>query len=310
MLDLNALSLDDLARELFESERGSRLVRRLLELARDEDLGRGDATATVALAPGESASAAVVAREPATVAGLALLPALLSVFASGVTIELAVRDGDRVARGDTLATIAGPARSVVGLERTLLNLLGRLCGVATLTARYVEAIPPGSRARVCDTRKTTPGLRLPEKYAVRCGGGHLHRLGLDDAVLIKDNHLAGLSPEQIASLARSASERARLLVGDRLRFVMVEVDTLDQLRALLGLEAGTVDIVLLDNMSPALIKEAVAMRDASGCGLELEASGGVRLDTIAAIASAGVDRISVGALTHQAASIDLGLDRS
>lgn len=310
MTDLNTLSLDELAATLFEAEPGRAIVRRLFELARDEDIGRGDATATVALGADETASAALVAREPTAVAGLVVVPTLMQVFATGVVFEPVARDGDHVEAGSVLAKLSGPARSVVGVERTMLNLLSRLCGVANKSALYVDALPAGVRAKVYDTRKTTPGLRLLEKYAVRCGGGCLHRLGLDDAVLIKDNHVSGLKPLELAERARAASERARVLVGDRLRFVMVEVDRLDQLQAVLDLGDGVVDIVLLDNMLPETLAKAVSLRDAAGVSIELEASGGVRLETIAAIAESGVDRISVGALTHQAVSTDLGLDRS
>jgi nicotinate-nucleotide pyrophosphorylase (carboxylating) len=198
------------------------------------------------------------------------------------------------------------------LERTMLNLVGRLSGVATQTARYVHAMRSANgeapRAKLYDTRKTTPGLRVLEKYAVRCGDGHSHRMGLFDAVLIKDNHVAGLSPAELPAYVRQASERARELAGGTLQFVMCEVDELEQLDALLTLPRGVLDIVLLDNMGVERLREAARRRDQMAPWLELEASGGVTIETIGAIATTGVDRISVGALTHSAVQLDVAMD--
>jgi len=193
---------------------------------------------------------------------------------------------------------------VLTFERTLLNLVSRLCGIATRTATFVATA--GGGALVTDSRKTTPGLRRFEKYAVACGGGYLHRLGLDDAVMYKDNHLAAVPEADLAAALSDAIRRAR---ADRpLRFTCVEVDRLDQLDVVLGLDAGLVDIVLLDNMDPDTLREAVSRRDAAGSRVVLEASGGVTLETIAAIAATGVERIAVGSITHGATWLDIGLD--
>jgi len=223
-----------------------------------------------------------------------------------------VEEGQDIKPGHVLATIEGSARSLLTAERTMLNLLGRLCGVATLTRSYVEAVKDAS-ARIYDTRKTTLGWRRLEKYAVRIGGGHNHRTGLFDAVLIKDNHLAWFAQSHGAAedLSAEAVRRAREFLdqmvpgGAASVVVEVEVDTLAQLQAVLPAEP---DIVLLDNMSPDDLESAVRIRDDQAPTVELEASGGVTLKTIAAIARTGVERISVGALTHAAPSLDLGLD--
>ncbi len=194
-------------------------------------------------------------------------------------------------------------RDLLAIERVALNLLCHLSGVATLTAQYVAKCK-GTKAGIYDTRKTLPGLRGLQKYAVACGGGRTHRIGLYDAVLIKDNHLAGTPISKLAEmLTKSAGQARRLTPG--LQFVEVEVDTLDQLCEVLK---APVDIVLLDNMRPSLLQQAVTMRDATAPKIELEASGGVNLDTVAEISRTGVDRISVGALTHSAPSLDIGLD--
>jgi nicotinate-nucleotide pyrophosphorylase (carboxylating) len=213
-------------------------------------------------------------------------------------------DGDAVQAGDLIATIVGPIRALFSLERVLLNFLQRLSGIATLTARYTAAVA-GTRAQILDTRKTTPGWRALEKYAVRCGGGTNHRFGLFDAMLIKDNHLACLASsvgtaEPIA--AAVAAAKAAVPAGG---FVEIEVDTLEQLdRAL----ACGPDIILVDNLGPEALAEAVRRRDARGPGVLLEASGGVTLATVRALAETGVDRISVGALTHSAPALDIALD--
>ncbi|MFG0276268.1 MAG: carboxylating nicotinate-nucleotide diphosphorylase [Phycisphaerales bacterium] len=282
----------------------SGLVDRLLRIARDEDLGaRPVDLTTAAMGIEGDATARLAAREPMAVAGLACMPELLAVFAPNAAWSPACADGERVQADTSLGELAGPAPELLALERTMLNLVGRLAGIATNTARYVEAVA-GAKSRVLDTRKTTPGLRLLEKYAVRCGGGFCHRMGLHDAVLIKDNHLAGLTPEQIAERVGAAAARARASADPM--FVEVEVDSLEQLEG--ALRASGVNIVLLDNMDADTMRRAVAMRDGLAPSVLLEASGGVRLETIRAIAEAGVDRISAGALTHQATSVDVGLD--
>lgn len=294
--------------DFYASLESAGFVRRLFELARDEDLGThanpGDVTSIAFDLPNDTIRAHIRARDAGTLAGLACVPTMLDVFAPNVSFNPTKQDGGRLSRGDSLATLAGPAREVVALERTLLNTLSRLSGIATLTAQYVDAIGDDTRAHVYDTRKTTPGLRVLEKYAVRCGGGRSHRIGLHDAVLVKDNHIASVPAESLADRLRDA--RAR--VNTPLQFVQVEVDSLDQLDTLLALDAGIIDIVLLDNMTNEQLREAVARRDARQPSLLLECSGGVRLETVRDIARTGVDRISVGALTHQAVSLDIGLD--
>jgi nicotinate-nucleotide pyrophosphorylase (carboxylating) len=216
-----------------------------------------------------------------------------------------VDDGQPVHAGDVLGCLRGYWRDLLSLERVFLNLLSHLSGIATMTSRYVDAVR-GTGAQVCDSRKTTPGLRSLEKYAVACGGGCLHRIGLHDALMFKDNHLASVPPDAMADLLAAAIDVAR---EDRpLRFACVEVDDLDQFRSVLEIQENRVDIVLLDNMNPARLREAVSLRNASSSSILLEASGGITLDTIAAVAATGIDRISVGALTHGARWMDIGLD--
>jgi len=308
-VDLNSLSLPDLYRTL--CERGT--VRQLIELARDEDLPGGklvaDATSVIAVGD-ESCMAVMRARKPGMVAGLVTLDDIVQVFDAQVQVERVKLDGEAMAAGEVLARLTGPARHVLGIERTALNLVSRLSGVATLTKKYVDAAAGGS-ARVYDTRKTTPGLRMLEKYAVRCGGGCCHRLDLGDAILIKDNHIAGIAAEQLGARVRELGTAARQRF-DTLRFVMVEVDGLEQLQSILSSAPDVVDIVLLDNMNAEMLRRASQMRDETAKSgsrrVELEASGGVTLETIGGIARTGVDRISIGALTHQAVSVDIGLD--
>lgn len=299
--DVNRLALPELYRALAAGG----LVRRLLELARDEDLAdAGDVTSEATIAVGARGRAVLRARQAGVLAGLEAIPDILSVFDPAVTFVPAAEDGAPIAPGQTLGEFAGPLRSILAIERTALNLVSRLSGIATRTAEFVRA---AGRPVVYDTRKTTPGLRMLEKYAARCGGGLSHRLGLHDAMLIKDNHVAACaSPEEFAGLVAQASARAR--ARHALAFVEAEVDTLEQFQALLALPIGTVGLVLLDNMGPDRLREAVRLRDARRPEIGLEASGGVSLATIGEIAATGVDRISVGALTHGAVSLDLGLD--
>lgn len=301
---------DDLDLLLAEG-RASGLVRRLLELARDEDLGpSGDVTGQATIPADRRGRYRVVPRAPAVLSGLGFLPDLSAIFAPSVRVDLAAADGDRVSPGQTVATLDGPVRDILALERTMLNLICRLSGVATRTAEFVAAMGPRPNGRpdLCDTRKTTPGLRIFEKYAVRCGGGRSHRLGLHDAVLIKDNHLVGAAPQELPGIVETAIRRAHELRPHGLKFCEVEVDTLAQFEALLRRPPSGLGIVLLDNMGVPDLKSAVGMRDRAGSGLLLEASGGVNLHTVREIADTGVDRISVGSLTHGAVSIDFGLD--
>jgi nicotinate-nucleotide pyrophosphorylase (carboxylating) len=293
-------------------------VRRLVRLAVDEDLDAGQDWTTVALVPpGVSAQAQVVARQAGVVAGLPALSVVLDEMETAVQVELLAHDGDAVAAGQPLAVLRGCGRDLLTSERTLLNLLARLSGIATLTRRYVQAVA-GTKARIYDTRKTTPGWRRLEKYAVRCGGGRNHRRGLYDAVLIKDNHLAlGAAAGQHAFTPAEAIRRIRQFLAlqadapaprgspRRDMLIEIEVDTLDQLQQVLPERP---DLVLLDNMTPEQLRQAVALRDEGGWRTELEASGGVNLQTVRAIAETGVERISVGSLTHAASSLDVALD--
>jgi len=293
--------------------------RELVRLAMHEDLAGLQDWTTVALVPADyQGTADIVARESGVVAGLPALESAINEMRADLTIAPARADGDSISEGTRLATLQGNARDLLTGERILLNLIGRLMGIATLTREYVDAIA-GTQARVYDTRKTTPGWRRLEKYAVRCGGAHNHRTGLFDGVLIKDNHLAMLVAQEKSKLitgqggaAGWAVEHARKFLTKKSRekpaidcLVEVEVDTLKQLAAVLPAQP---DIVLLDNMPPAMLSEAVQMRNEQASQIELEASGGVKLETIREIAESGVDRISVGALTHSARSLDLGLD--
>jgi nicotinate-nucleotide pyrophosphorylase (carboxylating) len=267
------------------------IVRRALE----EDLGRaGDLTSDACLPPDLQGEAHVVVRRAGHIAGLEVALSAFRMLDATVETVAHRRDGEDAEAGAVLATVRGPARVLLSAERTALNLLGRLCGIATATRDLVAVVAPHGAQVVC-TRKTTPGLRALEKYAVRCGGGANHRFGLDDAVLIKDNHRAlagGLTP---------AVEGARRHVGHLVK-IEVEVDSLDQLREALALG---VDVVLLDNMSLDTLREAVAL--AKGKAIT-EASGGIRPDTAAAIAATGVDLLSVGWLTHSAPALDVALD--
>ncbi|MBL8759882.1 MAG: carboxylating nicotinate-nucleotide diphosphorylase [Phycisphaerae bacterium] len=316
MQDLNKLSLPELYRELasLRVAGGGTLVRRLFELARDEDLGeQGDVTTLVFAKPGSRCACDIVARGDGVVAGLEMIPEVLSLMGGG-TFRASAHDGDRIKPGQSLGRLEGESHAILAAERSILNLLGRLSGVATRTARFVGAMGSGVRAGLFDTRKTTPGLRVLEKYAVRCGGGMCHRLGLHDAVLLKDNHLAGVSDADLGRFVTEAAARAReACAACAISFFEVEVDRLEQFESILAAQRGAataakVDIVLLDNMGPELLAKAVAMRDRSGLSIELEASGGVREETIRAIALSGVDRISAGTLTHGATWVDFGLD--
>ncbi len=304
--DPNQLSLDEFARHL----RGGGLVDRLINLARDEDLGNPprDWTGELMFGPTETREVVLRAREAGVISGLAFLSDMIAVFAPAgeISATTLVEDGSEILPGAVLAKLTGNARALVALERTMLNLISRMSGIATRTRGFVRLVE-GTGARVCDTRKTTPGLRVFEKYAVRCGGGTTHRMGLYDAVLIKDNHVSGLSPQEIATALEGIAYTIKQR-GARLVFVQIEVDSLDQLERVLGVCSGITDMILLDNMVPAELGQAVAMRARMGTRVLLEASGGVSEDTIAEIARSGVDRISVGGLTHQARSLDLGLD--
>ncbi len=302
-IDLNTLSLPDRGLALVPDGEVTRVLTSAIE---EDGVLRGDITTLSIVPEGREVVAEFVSRDPGVLAGMDLLvrASTLAPLADRVRIEACCADGEGITAGQTIGRLHGTWREVLSFERTLLNLVSRLCGVATRTARFVEAA--GDGVLVCDSRKTTPGLRLMEKYAVACGGGHLHRLGLDDAVMYKDNHLASVPGSSLASALADAIGRAR---ADRpLRFVCIEVDRLDQFDEVLGLAPGLVDIVLLDNMDPDTLRKAVARRDTAGSSIALEASGGVALETIGAIAGTGVERIAVGSITHGVTWLDIGLD--
>ena len=261
-----------------------------------EDLGRaGDITSTATIPEHTQARAVVAARKAGVMSGLPLVAATFRKLAPEIEITASARDGDAVAAKTTLMTVTGPARAVLSAERVALNYLGHLSGVATATHEFVRRVA-GSALRICCTRKTSPGLRALEKYAVRCGGGFNHRFGLDDAILIKDNHIA------VAGGIRPVLDRAKAVAGHLVK-IEIEVDTLEQLREVL--EVGIAHAVLLDNMDAAAMRKAVEM---AGGRVALEASGNITLDNIAEIAKTGVDYASSGWITHSAPNLDVGLD--
>ncbi len=279
------------------------LVEPAVRAALLEDLGRAGDVTTEAVIPAEArARARLNAREAGVAAGLDCAALAFALTDPALSIVWRARDGDRIRAGDTLAEIDGSARSILIAERTALNFAGRLSGIATAARAFADAIAH-TPARIADTRKTTPGLRALEKRAVRLGGGANHRFGLDDAILIKDNHIAAAGGVWTA-LARAKAYAGHLLA------IEIEVDRLDQLDAVL--DEGGAQAVLLDNMALETLREAVARRDAArardGRAPLLEASGGVRLETAAAVAETGVDYLAAGAVTHSARSLDLGLD--
>ena len=284
-------------------------VAELIDLAKREDLGGGDITSRLLPDPNQSARFRLVAKQDGVFAGREIAEAVARAYHQDIAIDWAAScaDGAALGGGSAIATIRGPLAAVLAAERVMLNFLQRLCGVAARTRAFVDAIA-GTGARIYDTRKTTPGWRALEKYAVRCGGGHNHRVGLFDAVLIKDNHLAGIPPERIAyaifdMLNRLASE------GNRPSFVQVECASVGQLAELLKVVG--IDSILLDNFSVEGLAAAVELRNELGVQdkIALEASGGITLATVRAVAETGVERISVGSITHSAVALDFSLDR-
>jgi len=272
--------------------------RETVRAALKEDLGAGDATTESTIPADAQAVANMVAREPLVVAGLKLARMVFEERGPTLKFERAVDDGAQMKKNDVLLSIRGNARAILEAERVALNFVQRLSGIATLTRKFVDAVK-GSKAKILDTRKTLPGWRKLEKYAVKCGGGVNHRFGLFDMVLIKDNHLAMLRNEPPNAIA-AAVQRARNSYP-KLR-VEVEADNLEQVRQALDARA---DMILLDNMTPDELRAAVQLVNGQ---VKLEASGGVNLNTVRAIAETGVDFISVGALTHSARAVDIGLD--
>ena len=282
-------------------------IRPLIELAVAEDLGAGDVTSSLLFKEDVIAKTHIVSREEIIVCGMPVVQEIVKFYDNRLTVKTLIADGKVAHVGSRLGTIEGPYRAMLSAERVILNFLQRLCGIATTTGKYVRAIK-GTKARIYDTRKTMPGWRLLEKYAVRCGGGHNHRFGLYDGILIKDNHLAELG-KNFQSKLRRVVDQAQKIKG--LKFIAVEVDHVDhQLDRVLKVPG--IDIVLLDNMGQWQLKHAVEMRDQM-CGKNkkplLEASGNVSLHNVSAIAHCGVDRIAIGAITHSATAVDIGLDR-
>lgn len=280
---------------------------RLVEMAREEDFGGGDVTS--AILPAEvQAAAQFISRQPMVFCGGTMLEPIAACYDGQIDTSIKIEEGLRVPGGAVLAEWHGPARGVMSAERVALNFLQRLSGIATATRQYVDAVA-GTSAAIYDTRKTIPGWRELEKYAVRVGGGRNHRKGLYDAVLIKDNHLAVLAraegKDPIQAAAREL-ERLRPFLGEQ-AFIELEVDTIEQFRVALTM---AVDIILLDNMPVDDMARAVAMRNAAGLSgaVELEASGGITLENVASVAATGVERIAIGAMTHSAAAVDIALD--
>lgn len=272
-------------------------VSELVDQSLREDVGSGDVSTAVAVDPAAGGQGRLVARQPGVVAGLPLVGMVFKRLDPSVEVISRVSDGTAIEAGDEVAQLNGPVGALLTGERTALNFLQHLSGIASLTARYARAVA-GTGCRVLDTRKTLPGFRALAKYAVVCGGGQNHRLGLYDRIMLKDNHWTaarGSLPELVARARRDYPALA----------VEVEVDSLAQLAEMLPLE---VEWILLDNFTPELVREAVTQRDAGGVSTRLEASGNITLETIAAFSQAGVDAVSVGRLTHSAPALDIGLD--
>lgn len=282
-------------------------IRPLIKLAIEEDLGTGDITSTILFNNGETAKADIVSREEIVVCGMDITSEILKLYDERLKLKIRIEDGQQAHVGSKLGTIEGPLQPMLSAERVLLNFLQRLSGIATTTRKYVLAVQ-GTKAKIYDTRKTMPGWRILEKYAVRCGGGYNHRIGLYDGILIKDNHLAQLGRNFQPRLKEIIKKAKKI---KHIKFIAVEVDHVDdQLNYVLAIPG--IDIVLLDNMGQWQLKHAIEMRDAM-CGKNkkplLEASGNITLSSVSAIAQCGVDRIAIGAITHSATAVDIGLDR-
>jgi len=271
-----------------------------------EDGVEYDVTCQIAVDEHTAGTAHLRARQPGVWAGRVVLDLIADLYADRMTVDAQLDDGKHLEAGTLIATLTGPLPLLLGIERTLLNFLERLCGVATLTRRFVDAVA-GTRAHIYDTRKTIPGWRMLDKYAVRRGGGCNHRLGLHDAVLVKDNHLAGVPIDKLAAKVSDMVKRIASL-DRKPDFVEFEVDTLDQLDQVI--KVAGIDVVLLDNFSPDQMRAAVHRRDAAGLAdrVKLEASGNITLDNVRQVAATGVERIAIGAITHSAAALDIGMD--
>jgi nicotinate-nucleotide pyrophosphorylase (carboxylating) len=279
----------------------------LIKLAIAEDLGDGDVTSNLLFREKITAKSYIISREEIVVCGMEIIREILKLYNEKLKLKVLVKDGEHAYVGKRIGIVEGPLGPMLSAERVMLNFLQRLSGIATTTQKFVRAIE-GTKAKIYDTRKTTPGWRLLEKYAVRCGGGHNHRLGLYDGILIKDNHLAQLGRNFYPKLSKVIA-RAKKVKG--VKFVAVEVDHVDdQLNYVLRIPG--IDIVLLDNMGQWQLKHAVDMRNAMRGKKKkplLEASGNITLNSVSAIANCGIDRIAVGAITHSARAVDIGLDR-
>lgn len=282
-----------------------RRIKQLIQVAMTEDAGEidRDITSDLAIPSSKRGEAVIRARRAGRLSGAAILVTIAGIYDKRISVHDVLQDGFPLAEGDVIARVAGPLRSILKFERVALNFLTHLSGIASLTAQYVNAVR-GTSAGIYDTRKTTPGLRGLEKYAVRCGGGMNHRFGLYDAVLVKDNHIADVQAASLDDAVNIIIKRARQ-ADPPPKFIEVEVDTIEQFKELLTTE---VDLILLDNMTPAQLGKAVNLRDKTAPHIELEASGGVTLKTVRAVADTGVDRIAIGALTHSAPALDIGMD--
>ncbi|MHC4553121.1 MAG: carboxylating nicotinate-nucleotide diphosphorylase [Planctomycetota bacterium] len=279
-------------------------VSTLIDIAVDEDFGQGDPTSEVTVDENDRAKGYLVSREEIVVSGMELAQEIVKRYDERLKLKILIPDGHRASVADRLAVIEGPLRSMLSAERVMLNFLQRLCGISTMTWKFVSAVR-GTKAKIYDTRKTTPGWRELEKYAVRCGGGYNHRMNLGDAVMFKDNHIAELGRNFKPKLKKMVV-KAHAQKG--VKFVVVEVDHVDdQLDRVITIPG--VDVILLDNMGQWQLKHAVELRNKVGKKPLLEASGGITLNNVLTVASCGVDRISIGAITHSAIAVDIGLDR-
>jgi len=290
--------------QLIDRER----LRRKWEDALAEDGVDRDITSQTTVSPTATGTARVVSRQRGVFAGSVIFDLLREAYSNKLTVMVKVEDGAAIKPGHEVAVLAGPMILLLGIERALLNFLQRLCGVATLTRKYVDAVAD-TQARIYDTRKTIPGWRQLDKYAVRCGGGRNHRMGLQDAILVKDNHLVGVGVKDLAAATAEMIHEAAQLAPPP-EFIEVEVDTLEQLEEVL--KVSGVDVVLLDNFTVSQMRQAVKQRDALGLAgrVKIEASGGIGLDSVRSIAQAGVERIAVGAITHSAPALDIGIELS